>query len=422
MTESNLSTPAYSSRPARPPRPKLENPVRAAVTSWLGTLPPGLLESITIDAAQLLSGTPKRWVVYPPMVLLPAGSFGSEAWRAILRREATSSNVDELWRALLRTIGQREGKGTLTHLAINAGIPLHRAPGSAPEQEAPSASGSGDEAENILRSPSGLVMLSGDFGPRLPPDAEPSPRDFAEAFWVRTRQNGITQVWAPRYTMFSRGNVKEKARLLHFHTLGTGSGAWGKEVLKDAAAVDLYAGIGYFVFSYAKMGVGRVVGWELNPWSVEGLRRGAIANHWSVKVVERGVPLASGDDAQIIVFREDNSLALERIQESASRHLDHTRHVNCGLLPTSEMVWEMALRILLLDGWLHLHENVGVGDVQARAVAIEHRFAAWLRARGGSRVARVEHVELVKTFAPGVWHCVFDVRITRADTIASLPA
>ena len=44
----------------------------------------------------------------------------------------------------------------------------------------------------------------------------------------------------------------------------------GKSVLWD-----LYAGIGYFAFSYAKAGVGKVLCWEINPWSVDGLRRGA---------------------------------------------------------------------------------------------------------------------------------------------------
>ncbi|EKD15178.1 tRNA wybutosine-synthesizing protein [Drepanopeziza brunnea f. sp. 'multigermtubi' MB_m1] len=414
MTISNICMPHVSSTLKRPPKPKPANPIETAVKSWLASFPLGSLESFELDAEILLSSIPKRWVVYAPMVLLPAGSFGPEWWE-IIRLEVMSSKADELWKLMLQNIEKREGKGILTHLAINSGIPLHKTTtGSEPDQRTPSTSEPAD-AENILRTPSGLVMLYGDFGPRSSPDLEPAEKDFEDAFWVSTKQNGITQVWAPRYTMFSRGNVKEKARLLDFHSPKSGANSLRREQLKSATAVDLYAGIGYFVFSYAKMGMKRVVGWELNPWSVEGLRRGAVANGWSVKVVKDGTDFGAFDE-QIVMFLEDNSMAADRIQKSRALDLDNIRHVNCGLLPTSEPVWDKTLRILRGDdGWLHLHENVGVSDIQTRRREIEEKFASWIMSGNDGRVAKVEHVELVKTFAPGVWHCVFDVHITQAD-------
>src|SRR5690606_18256943 len=124
------------------------------------------------------------------------------------------------------------------------------------------------------------------FGPartRWPPRQE----DLENAFWVSTKQNGIFQTWAPRYTMFSRGNITEKARILDFHRGDAGLERRKKSLaaLKGLWAVDLYAGIGYFVFSYAKRGM-RVLCWEINPWSVEGLRRGALRNGWKVKLVQ----------------------------------------------------------------------------------------------------------------------------------------
>jgi len=233
--------------------------------------------------------------------------------------------------------------------------------------------------------------------------------------------------------MFSRGNVKEKARLLGFHREARPCGGEAgmahrtrtKEALRDAWAVDLYGGIGYFVFSYARLGM-RVLCWEINPWSVEGLRRGAHGNGWSVKVVKGrdlqrpSSELVTGQE-RIVVFLEDNKEAERRTRElrACGTSLD-ILHVNCGLLPRSNDSWQSALRILGTDpqGWLHLHENVGTRDINGRRQEIQHVFDGWIEmeaeAEGNAMpppTSSVEHVELVKTFAPDVWHCVFDVHI-----------
>jgi tRNA wybutosine-synthesizing protein 2 len=347
------------------------------------------------------------------MVLLPPGSFG-DGWRDILgSKQLPSRDQDALWKKILDGIMSREGKGVLTHLAVNSGIPLLKASDQSSEssiikEEVPFS-------ENILRTPSGLIMLYGDFGPALPPHNAPTEKDFEQAFWVSTKQNGITQIWAPRYTMFSRGNVKEKARLLGFHNSDVETRNSSKEDLARSMAVDLYAGIGYFVFSYVKMGLDKVLGWELNPWSVEGLRRGAIANGWSVKVVP-GIESLGLRDEQIVVILEDNMKAKERLSCLDRHDLKNIKHVNCGLLPTSEGSWETALGLVSGEGWLHLHENVGVHDVEARRVEIEEIFRGWLREVNDERRVTVEHVEFIKTFAPGVWHCVFDVCVTSPES------
>ena len=396
MSEASPKIFESSARPKRGPRAKVVSPIEAAITSWLEALPKEFVDSLGFRIERLLLTAPKRWVVYPPMVLLPSGSFGDAYWD----QSAEENFRDGLWKEILDRIGKKEGKGVLTHLAINSGIPLKRC-------EA--------ERENILRTPSGLVMLYGDFGPDLRPEHPPSLKDFEEAFWVSTKQNGITQVWAPRYTMFSRGNVKEKARLLDFHSSEQGleSRRVGKDKLGEQVAVDLYAGIGYFVFSYVKIGMARALGWELNPWSVEGLRRGATVNGWSVNVVREGEKWEFGDE-KIVVFLEDNRKATARMSAMEKESFGRVKHVNGGLLPTSEASWKTSLEILEGDGWLHLHENVGVNDVEQRKGDIEEMFMEWLRQKADERQVKVEHVEYVKTFAPGVWHCVFDVYISSA--------
>ncbi|KAI1174531.1 S-adenosyl-L-methionine-dependent methyltransferase [Nemania sp. FL0916] len=488
----------------RPPRPK-RNPIEIAVRSWCEKYVTHLKTRHLADS-DLIAQAPKRWTAYGPLVLLPAGAFTSLAWRSALedvpdtspsgpasRSERVEEVDDEnlkgaklLWKTILAEIAVSP-RAELTHLAVNEGIPLYSKqeipgsgsdPGARGEGEGVSGSGS----ENILRSPGGLRMLYGDFGPPTltSPGLKPVESDYARAFWVSTKQNGITQTWAPRWTMFSRGNIKEKTRLLHFHDThndnddSNNNNSAQRDLLShrhipasqraSRIAVDLFAGIGYFAFSYAAMGL-RVFCWELNPWSVEGLRRGAAANGWSVRVVDTSGCYATRDqreedmlrdvingDEDIVVFLENNAYAegrLKRLDELSREHeheheleargeedrdnkndrrsgsrgfrMRDVLHVNCGLLPSSEGSWLSAWAIAIQSprAWLHIHENVGVADIEARTDEIEEQFAEWNRngskdgvEQGKTRVC-AEHVEMVKTFAPGVWHCVFDVYVER---------
>ncbi|KAM0469499.1 hypothetical protein ACHAPX_010439 [Trichoderma viride] len=391
------------------PRSRPANPIAAAIQSWITVyLPPLESEAQNLRNESLVNSAPKRFTIYEPLALLPTGSFTSETWASILG-VCGEAACNSLWQSILQEIS-KTGQGVVTHLAVNEGIPLHKA---------------GEEDENVRRSPSGLRMLFGDFGPSEGVGEHPRKSDFEDAFWVGTKQNGILQTWGPRWTMFSRGNVKEKARLLGFRRPSLTRGT--EEEQGESWAVDLYAGIGYFVFSYAALGM-RVLCWEINPWSVEGLRRGALANKWSVKVIE-------GDDLQlpvnqllaggerIIVFLESNEKALERIGEIQETGLARNiEHVNCGFLPTSEPVWKSAWEVTKFapEAWLHLHENVGVEDIESRRGSIQGAFETWAAASGASsRTPKVEHVEQVKTFAPGVWHCVFDVCITGGSSISN---
>ncbi|KAF2968669.1 hypothetical protein GQX73_g4938 [Xylaria multiplex] len=466
------------------PHRQKQNPIETAISSWYRKYVVRL-KSLH-DVSDLIAQAPKRWTAYGPLVLLPAGSFTSPAWRDAIDLTADSSVLGPtdddnknttkgnenargpalLWKTILDEIsGSATAK--LTHLAINEGIPLH----SKESSEVTAGRTGNGESENILRSPSGLRMLYGDFGPStlstptsnskegLPQPGKVTQEDFSGAFWVSTKQNGITQTWAPRWTMFSRGNIKEKARLLAFHDAVTPSNSANQQnspalshrhipvtQRAGAVAVDLYAGIGYFAFCYAALGF-RVLCWELNAWSVEGLRRGAEANRWSVRVV-RPAAQSSGEeeeemlrdvlagDETIVVFLEDNARAAGRIRRldeltrereargensgdkgknNAGIRMSDIMHVNCGLLPTSRGSWGAAWDIAASAprAWFHIHENVGVSDIDAEKEEIREWFAARARTLGDAGDVCAEHVELVKTFAPGVWHCVFDLYVRR---------
>lgn len=304
-----------------------------------------------------------------------------------------------------------------------------------------------------MRSPTNLVPLYGDFGilPTASAQSEserrqPTESELNVAFWVRTMQNGgIIQTWAPLFTMFSRGNVVEKARILGLDREASFDGL-DEESLGGAAAemsvVDMYAGIGYFVFSYLKRGIGRVWGWEINGWSVEGLCRGCKENGWGVKAVRVGEDgeveggmgaLADGlgEDDRVVVFHGDNRFAGD-VMLGIRRELEkrgswkRVRHVNLGLLPTSKPSWEGAVRVLdpELRGWVHVHENVDVEDIEMKKYEVVKELDTLVsKHRGGppppSSKQRVEcqHVERVKSYAPGVMHCVFDVYISPTSAI-----
>ncbi|KAI1754928.1 hypothetical protein F4782DRAFT_538931 [Xylaria castorea] len=477
-TEENHNRRETYKKKKRPPHQK-RNPIESAISSWYENYAAHLQEQHAVS--DLIAQAPKRWTAYGPLVLLPAGSFTSAAWCEVLKSTAISSRLEAnddddeeniyeaakgptlLWKTILTEISGLGGATKLTHLAINEGIPLL--------QKQRSKDNNGEipgDGENILRSPSGLRMLHGDFGPSREKEEEegggestgPTEDDFARAFWVSTKQNGITQTWAPRWTMFSRGNVKEKARLLRFHdppgklgenrTTGNGNKGGREENLshrhipaprrRGAIAVDLYAGIGYFAFSYAASGFRKVFCWELNPWSVEGLRRGAMANGWGVRVVRREQEeeeekmfkdVLAGDEETIVVFLEDNARAADRLRSldqllsrerdggketsPGSRVSSSIMHVNLGLLPSSQLSWTTAWDIASESrrAWFHIHENVGVADIDAKKGEIREWFADRDGKDGVRTDVCVEHVELVKTFAPGVWHCVFDLCVRR---------
>jgi tRNA wybutosine-synthesizing protein 2 len=392
------------------PRRTNRNPVHKALeeslTSFLGLLPSS--QALTVEA--LVSNFPEGYSVYSPMLLLPHNAFSSAPWKSLIATHSVNSDaMISLWQSMAKAVGA-------THVAINSPIPLSTRTTVASSAEM-------TNSENILRSPVNLTPLYGDFGSTPTPQtiSNPTATDFANALWVTARQNGIWQTWAPLYTMFSRGNVREKARILNLPTLTTGLDT-------ASAAVDLYAGIGYFAFSYRKSsqalekGIKQVLCWEINPWSVEGLRRGAEMNKWTCRVLkqedilrlrQRGQPDHSDlDDADFVVLETSNEAADLDYPSLRSPRLP-VRHVNLGLLPSSKLSWRVAVAMLdtKRQGWIHVHENVNVKDVESMKNEVEKTFQDLLYTIDGGLERRVcvVHVERVKMYAPGVVHCVFDV-------------
>lgn len=411
----------------RPPKRNL-NPLQSGIAEFIqNNLSPSLLSTHGFSTENLVVSLPKRFTIYQPLLLLPANAFTSPPEWGSLYDYLGSHERQELYESIARSFRSMG----VTHIAINAPIKLTDGHGS----------------ENRMRSPTGVLLLYGDFGLPLRPhtavsgknETQPVKEDFDKALWVRTTQNGgIVQTWAPLYTMFSRGNITEKARILGQGARfdGLDDASLKGERIKDISVVDMYAGIGYFVFSYLKRGVKRVWGWEINGWSVEGLRRGCMENGWDCKVVfvdDDGIPqggyqaLVDGlkETHRVIIFHGDNKFAVQvldriRMMLEERKSWNSVRHVNLGLLPTSQPAWENAYRLLdrRYGGWVHVHENVDVRQIDEKREDILDEFrrlnvavAKEIPSFQASSIA-CRHVEQVKTYAPGVMHCVYDIEIS----------
>jgi len=390
-------------------------PMSAFETGILQALEAAQCQPLPCPVTELIDILPKSYSIYSPMLLLPFHTFRNPHWQAIVSMlDADAERKKAFFSALATQIA-------VSHIAINAIIPAWS---TLAEHE--------DSLENILRSPTNLQPIYGDFGNSLPayPQHIPFSTDYAEAFWVITKQNKIHQCWAPRYTMFSAGNVTEKARLLTLPSV-TAAIELGNQTGRGCTAVDLFAGIGYFAFSYVKAGCAKVLCWDLNPWSIEGLKRGAGMNQYGAQVLdferdlesvdtqrqsvyERVMPAVQDPSVKLIAFRERNQNAWSRIKRF--RHaLPPIRHVNCGTLPTIGAAWKIATEALdsKLGGHIHLHETCPENETTQRAnhyVELILQYAKTLR-RGNNTKVELEHIETVKSIGPRLLHVVFDIRI-----------
>ncbi|EXJ94085.1 hypothetical protein A1O1_02478 [Capronia coronata CBS 617.96] len=527
---------------------------------------------------------PKRYTIYAPLVLLPSNFSSQNPRWAEFYRGLNESERTELFRciaeegfagtavedrtgiriAILAPIaaeeaeidGHRESTVDETGL-LKSGLPTYSTTvvtmSEAKGMHDPTKSKSvgthttaSTRKQNVLRSPSGLVPVYGDWGKILPRSwshgsglgcepcsanedrsrkiiTNPSQQNFQEAFWTSTSQHkGITQCWAPLYTMFSRGNISEKARILGVvpkatvqsqsaskpqpdsqSPAETFSGTVTQpqstfpgltdaefgEPLSSIDVVDFYVGIGYFAFCYLARGVRRVWGWDINPWSIEGLRRGCEKNGWGCMVVrvdddgrldlpgngtnatedrlegddvvkEVVARIRQGDEAdtergpgrerqdqhapvRCIAFLGDNKWS-DTVMGKIQREMQHqglalnVKHANLGLLPTSRGSWQNAVKVVKgqqsrtegrRGGWLHVHENVDIQHIEAMKNRIIQDLDSIVRhepepepagqEEDGSEAICVpswsvscDQIHQVKTYAPGVMHCVFDIHIT----------
>lgn len=411
------------------------NPLLRAVHNAMPMLPDSLLQHVgAVSAETLRQEFPPAFNVYDDLLLLPA-AFPVQAptWMSIL----ACRDDREVVQGFLATLAKELD---VSHIAINGHVPAE-----AKGEEnvvglalfvVGEASLTPEPAQ--IRHPSQITAVYGDLGPILGPFPlhVPDATDFQQALWTQATQFGLRQIWAPRYTMFSQGNVSEKQRII-------------RSIKEPEAftAIDMFAGIGYFALPYAKAGAANVLCWDINPWSVEGLRRGATANQYTVKVfgnsalgrsIEHDVDEVQADvPEKFLVFNESNELARQRLAR-LRRFLPPVRHANCGMLPTAAMAWANAVHLIdrRAGGVIHIHESCDERKLDERVAEIQGQVQSTLdeiltdlgmteprhdpgtlpQANGAtaapdSRAVVVESVNKVKNMGPHIIHVVIDVRI-----------
>ena len=215
--------------------------------------------------------------------------------------------------------------------------------------------------------------------------------------WITVTEQGIRQSFDLTRVMFSRGNISEKVR-------------FGKLVQPDEVVLDMYGGIGYFTLPALVHGKAKhVYACEWNTHAVQALRFNLEDN----RVADRASVL-QGDCRKLVM------------EHNLVRRMDR---VILGLLPSSEGGWETAMLSLKpTGGWLHIHGNVPIEEVNNWALWICSRLASMTlatkskqhpddglismvaaKASGVALVVLCTFLEKVKSFAPTINHYVADV-------------
>ena len=185
------------------------------------------------------------------------------------------------------------------------------------------------------------------------------------------KENGIRYKLDPQKIMFSSGNMSERIRMAHIEA-------------QNEIVVDLFAGIGYFTLPLAVYGKPqKIVACELNAISHRFLCDNIVLNH----VTERVQPLL-GDNRDI-----------------APRNVAH--RVIMGYIGNTDRFLPVACECLKnTRGIIHYHDIFPNTDVAEKPM----RHIKEIVGNYG-RCAQLLRCILVKSYAPGISHFVFDVKV-----------
>ncbi len=165
---------------------------------------------------EVIEHIPTSWERHGDLIVLPPDSFSNSFWKSRFK-SLSGSQLSRFWSVVSSSLRCKR-------LAVDQKV-----------------------SNNSFRSSSATLVL-GDNG------------------WVDHVDNGIHYVFDVTKCMFSSGNITEKLRVATFDCSGE-------------TVVDLYAGIGYFVFPYLMHAGAEVVhACEWNPLAIEALQRGLKVN------------------------------------------------------------------------------------------------------------------------------------------------
>jgi tRNA wybutosine-synthesizing protein 2 len=173
--------------------------------------------------------------------------------------------------------------------------------------------------------------------------------------------------------MWSQGNKNEKMRL-------------AKMVRPGEIIVDMFAGIGYFsiiLANYCKPK--KIYAIDINPKAIEYLRKNAWLNE-----VEDKIEILQGDCRKF------------------SKPLENTAdRVIMGYLFNTEKFLSYALKIAKDNAVIHFHRTVKEEEIDKFK---EKLIKIGIKNKVKIRVLKIKKV---KSYAPKIWHVVFDLRVTK---------
>lgn len=201
--------------------------------------------------------------------------------------------------------------------------------------------------------------------------------------WVEFLDHGIHFGFDATKVMFSSGNVTERRRI-------------GNIDMQGEVVVDAYAGVGYYTLQMALRSKAKHVhACEINPDSIAGLKWACKAND-----IQKNITIHEGDN-----------------QDSLPQLYNHADRCHLGLLPSSEAVWNHAIRCLKPSGgWLHLHMNVHKDDLETWQSSTLQTLEQYALDIGREWNLTATHLERVKWFSPHVWHVVLDIECREVET------
>ncbi len=185
------------------------------------------------------------------------------------------------------------------------------------------------------------------------------------------KENGVKYKLDPAKIMFSSGNMDERKRM-------------GELECADEIVVDLFAGIGYFSLPIAVHGgPKKVFSCELNPISFSFLKENIVLNQVSDIVT----PLV-GDNRNV-----------------APRNI--ADRVLMGFFGDTHKYLPVAFQSLYYhNGIIHFHDTFPDKEVPDIPFSLIKQTAKQFHCS-----VTLQHIQKVKSFAPGISHYVFDVLV-----------
>ncbi|ODV61020.1 tRNA(Phe) (4-demethylwyosine(37)-C(7)) aminocarboxypropyltransferase ASCRUDRAFT_75761 [Ascoidea rubescens DSM 1968] len=384
------------------------------------------IEVMNDEHQKLIECLPKRFSFYPPLLLINNNNtFNNKKWIQIFTRQRISL-LRVFYEYLLGELN-KSIKERLSHIALNMPIIADVSTDKGHNKEPDTTE---DSSKNVKRIPVNLIKIYGDFGV----EANNETIGYSvhhineldgqkKLFWCKSKQFNVTQVWNPNFNMFSRGNIKEKQRILDDYQKNCG--IEGKDV------IDLYCGIGYFSLFYLKKKCSRIFCWDLNSWSIKSFEKSLLANKYSSDEYQLIDDIhCKLDKSKRIYLVNENNLCSFEIFKNNNVELD-LGHINLGLLPTSSHSWKLAIQLIQYFNHfsdrviLHIHENISTQEIETFGGGLEEKLRviynevmeAFQTDQSGKRAVAYDVRFLglfkVKTYAPGVWHVVCDVGLFR---------